>query len=64
VTLKIGETDYKTLLTSKFSNRKPYVPYDHKKIFSYIPGTVVKILAVKGETLDPGDAIAIIDAMK
>jgi biotin carboxyl carrier protein len=64
VTLKIEETDYQTLLTTKFVNRNPYVPYDHKKIYSHIPGTVVKILAEKGETLDPGDAVVIIDAMK
>ncbi len=64
VTLKIGETDYQTLFTSKFRNRKPYIPPDKRKIYSYIPGTVVKILAEQGETLEPGDAIVIIDAMK
>jgi biotin carboxyl carrier protein len=64
VTLTIGETDYQTLLTSKFENRKPYIPPDHKKIYSYIPGTVVKILAKPGQELAPGDAIVILDAMK
>ena len=64
ITLKIEETEYQTLITSKFTRRKPYVPYDHKKIYSYIPGTVVKILAEKGETLEQGDAIVILEAMK
>jgi biotin carboxyl carrier protein len=64
VTLTIGETNYQTLLTSKFKNRKPYTPPDPKKIYSYIPGTVVKILAKPGEKLEAGDAIVILDAMK
>lgn len=64
VTLTIEETNYQTLLTTKFVNRKPYIPPDHRKIYSYIPGTVVKILAEPGAKLEPGDAIVILDAMK
>lgn len=64
VTLSIGETNYQTLLTKKFKNRKPYIPADFQKIYSYIPGTIVKVLVKPGQLVAPGDTIAILDAMK
>ena len=48
-TLVIEDVKYKTRLTKKFLNRKPYEPIDPKKVVSFIPGTIKKIYAVKAK---------------
>ncbi len=63
-TLRIEETDYYTLYTKKFEQRKPYKPDDPKMIKSFIPGTVLKIMVSKGDKLKQGDPILILEAMK
>jgi biotin carboxyl carrier protein len=63
-TLKIGETNYFTLFTKKFENRKAYKPADPKKIHSYIPGTILKILVKEGKQMKIGEPILILEAMK
>ena len=62
--LQIGETEYYTLLTKKFENRKKYKPVDPKKILAYIPGTILKIFAREGVHMEAGDPILILEAMK
>jgi len=62
--LEIGETKYNTLFTKKFENRKPYKPADPKKILAYIPGTILKIFVKKGEKMNAGEPILILEAMK
>ena len=44
-----GDT-YKTLLTKKWLNRKPYVENDPGKIMSFIPGTILKVLVRESKT--------------
>jgi len=63
-TLQIGETRYTTLFTQKFENRKTYKPADPKMILSYIPGTILGILAKEGEKMEAGEPILILEAMK
>ena len=41
--LRIDETDYKTLLSKKFKNRKTWQQPDDNVIASVIPGTVLEI---------------------
>lgn len=62
--LQIDETEYKTFLNLKFERRKPFISYDPKKIYSVIPGTVIDIMAKPGQTVKPGEAIVILEAMK
>lgn len=62
--LTIGETEYYTRLTRKFINRKIYKPADPGKIYSYIPGTVLKIMAVQGKKVEAGEPFLILEAMK
>ena len=62
--LLVDETEYHTLLTKKYENRKPYKPADPKKIQSYIPGTILKIFVKKGQLLQAGEPILILEAMK
>jgi biotin carboxyl carrier protein len=63
-TLVINETKYKTLLTTKFENRKTWEKPDEKKILSYLPGTVVKVNIKKGDKIKEGQVLVIFEAMK
>lgn len=63
-TLVIEDVKYKTRLTKKFLNRKPYEPVDPKKVVSFIPGTIKKIYAVKGKKVKAGDKLVDLEAMK
>jgi biotin carboxyl carrier protein len=62
--LNIGSGLYKTRISSKFKNKKPYKPIDPKIILSFIPGTILDIFIKEGEEVRNGDTLMIIDAMK
>jgi biotin carboxyl carrier protein len=59
----LGE-DYSTLYTNKYINRKPYTPVDHKKIYSFIPGTIKNVYVEKGDEVAAGDKLLTLEAMK
>jgi biotin carboxyl carrier protein len=63
-TLLIEDVKYKTRLTKKFLNRKPYEPADPKKVLSFIPGTIKKIYTAKGKKVKEGDKLIDLEAMK
>jgi len=63
-TLQIEDIKYKTRLTKKFMNRKPYEPVDPKKVLSFIPGTITKIYTAKGKKVKEGDKLIDLEAMK
>jgi biotin carboxyl carrier protein len=62
--LNIDTSLYKTRISSKFEDRKPYQPADPKIILSFIPGTVLDILIKTGQDVKKGDDLMILDAMK
>ncbi len=62
--LTIDQTQYTTRLSSRFAGRKPYAPPVPGRICSFIPGTVVEVLVKEGDTVNKGDDIVILDAMK
>lgn len=62
--LVIESAKYRTLYNRKFENRKKWVEPDHRKILSYIPGTVVKICIAPGQEVQEGETILILEAMK
>lgn len=62
--LNIDEVKYKTLLTNKYKNRKPYVPADPKLVKAFIPGTIVKINVRRGRKVEEGDDLIVLEAMK
>jgi biotin carboxyl carrier protein len=62
--LNIDTSLYKTNISKKFENRKKYQPLDPKKILSFIPGTVLDIMVEEGQSVDKGDNLMILDAMK
>jgi biotin carboxyl carrier protein len=63
-TLQIDETLYKTLFNVKYLKRTSFIKPDPQMVLAVIPGTVIKILVKKGQTIEPGEAIVIIEAMK
>jgi biotin carboxyl carrier protein len=63
-TLLIEDVKYKTRLSKKFLNRKPYEPVDPKKVLSFIPGTITKIYTAKGKKVKAGEKLLDLDAMK
>ncbi len=62
--LNINSRNYKTHLSRKFVERRPYTPADPKKVLSFIPGTVLDILVNEGQTVTAGQDLMILDAMK
>jgi biotin carboxyl carrier protein len=62
--LNIDTSLYQTRISDKFTNRKAYKPADPKIILSFIPGTVLDIFIVPGQTVSKGEDLMILDAMK
>lgn len=63
-TLNIDSSLYQTTISNKYENRKKYEPVNPKLILSYIPGTVLEILAEPGKKVRKGDDLIILEAMK
>jgi len=63
-TLEINYTEYKTTLTSKYENRKPWVRHDEKKFLSVLPGTILKVDIKKGDKISVGQTVMVFEAMK
>lgn len=55
---------YKTNLTKKVRNRKPWKRPDLQEIYSIIPGTVTEIMVKVGDHVAKGDKIMVYEAMK
>lgn len=62
--LNIDTSLYKTRISKKFENRRPYKPANPKIIISFIPGTVLDIMVREGKQVDKGEELMILDAMK
>ena len=62
--LIIDGTKYRTQLSQKFENRKPWEPHNPKKISSLIPGTIIKIDVKVGQKVKAGDQMLVLEAMK
>jgi biotin carboxyl carrier protein len=62
--LNIQSSLYKTRISSRFQNRKPYQPADPRRILSFIPGTVLEIFVKAGDEVKKGETLMLLDAMK
>jgi len=62
--LNINHSEFKTRLSKKFKESKPFTPVDLSEVKSFIPGTVVEILVKAGQTVKKGDELLVLDAMK
>lgn len=63
-TLVIEGAGYKTLLTNKFKTREKWIAPDENKVTSIIPGTVITVLVRKGQQVEEGDSLLILESMK
>jgi biotin carboxyl carrier protein len=63
-TLVIEGTRYRTNLTTKFEARGKWVAHDENKVTSIIPGTVVTVLVRKGQKVQEGESLLILESMK
>ena len=55
---------YQTTLTRKFKNRKVWQPHNPNLITSFIPGTIIDVMAKTGQKVKAGTSILILEAMK
>lgn len=62
--LSIDNFAYQTLLTKKFSLRKPYAPAHPGLINAFIPGIITEIFVAEGQKVKRGDKLLILEAMK
>lgn len=63
-TLVIEGTRYRTQLNKKFKTREKWTSPDENKITSIIPGTVITVLVRKGQQVEEGDTLLILESMK
>lgn len=62
--LIINETKYRTLYNRKFEGRKKWEKPDERIIKAFIPGTINEIFVQRGQKVNPGDDMLILEAMK
>lgn len=55
---------YKTLLTKKYLERKPWQPVLPGEVNAHLPGTVVDIKVKEGDHVEKGQLLCIHEAMK
>ncbi len=63
-TICIDGDKYKTLYTEKYKKRVNWEKPDPKKIYSEIPGTVIKIHVTVGQKVQEGELMLVLEAMK
>lgn len=63
-TLVIEDSHYKTLLTEKFLNKTKWEKPDERKIWSYLPGTLIKLNVKEGDKVKLGQPLLVFEAMK
>ncbi|NMB71862.1 MAG: acetyl-CoA carboxylase biotin carboxyl carrier protein subunit [Bacteroidales bacterium] len=62
--LVLEGTCYKTLYNKKFELLSPWQKPDPKKMISFLPGTVIKVLVKKGDKVSAGQDLLLLEAMK
>ena len=64
ITIKINDTEYKTYSTPSYEKRNAKYTKNDNEISAIIPGTIVELLVKEGDTINVGDKLLIIEAMK
>ncbi|MEA3316874.1 MAG: acetyl-CoA carboxylase biotin carboxyl carrier protein subunit [Bacteroidota bacterium] len=62
--LVIEGAKYKTYFTEKFKKREKWEYPNDNKIFSDIPGTIIKINVKEGDKVSEGDKMLVLESMK
>ncbi len=55
---------YKTTLTKKYLDRKPWQPIQPGDVNAHLPGTVMEIMVKEGDQVEKGQLLCIHEAMK
>lgn len=63
-TLRLEGGTYETRLTGKYAQRKLFEPQNPRIIKADIPGVIDSIEATPGKTVNAGDTLMILEAMK
>jgi pyruvate carboxylase subunit B len=64
VDFAITARKYKTLLTNKYRNRPVWNKRQPGEILSALPGTIIRIAVEKGQNVEEGELLMILEAMK
>ncbi len=62
--INIDNIKYKTRLTKKYVDRQAYQPIIPGNIYSFIPGSILKIMVKEGDKVKKGDVLLQLEAMK
>lgn len=62
--LYVDGTRYRTTLSKKYKIKKGYSKPEKNKIYSFIPGTILKINVTEGQCVKKGDSLLVLEAMK
>lgn len=62
--LAVESIKYRTLLTKKYKERKPYQKNDERIIDAFIPGSILKLYVKKGDKVQEGQKLLVLEAMK
>jgi len=62
--LLIENIKYRTMLTDKYKNKKPYLPKNEKIFQAFIPGTINEIFIKPKKKVREGDKLLVLEAMK
>jgi biotin carboxyl carrier protein len=63
-TILLAAGKFKTKVTRKFENRKPWKAPNSKNISAVLPGTIIDVLVKQGQTVKRGETLLILEAMK
>ncbi|MEG2755030.1 MAG: acetyl-CoA carboxylase biotin carboxyl carrier protein subunit [Mucinivorans sp.] len=64
ILLETAHGSFRTLPTKKYSSRTPWVAPDSRQLFSFLPGTITRLLVQQGQDVKKGQAILTFNAMK
>jgi biotin carboxyl carrier protein len=56
--------EFRTLLSKKYLNRKPYEPVNPNKLIAFIPGTITDVFVKEKQKVKKGDKLVALQAMK
>jgi biotin carboxyl carrier protein len=62
--LLVENIKYRTILTKKYQDKKPYAPKDIRKITAFIPGKITKIYVTPNKRVKAGEKLLTLEAMK
>lgn len=62
--LIIDGTKYMTTLNKKYQKKKSWYKPEKNKIYSYIPGTILKTHISEGQCVKKGEELLVLEAMK